>query len=115
MSLVVLTKEQFYEQGEKLFGKNRRDWVFCCEWCKFEQSFNSIKKQLNEKGFIKSMRYGIITEKNLDELQPKPDQECLSENCNYVSYGLIGSGLEVDDNRYLMLKGMTKLNKCDAS
>lgn len=107
MSLVVLTREQFYEQGEKLFGKNRRDWIFCCEWCKFEQSFNSIRKTIDEKGFIKSMRYGKITDENLNKLQPKPDQECLSKNCNYVSYGLISGSLEVDGNRYLKLKGMT--------
>lgn len=112
MSLIVLTREQFYEQGEKLFGKDRRNWIFCCEWCKQEQSFNSIRKEIDEKGFIKTMRYGVITEKNLNELQPKPEQECLSEKCNYASYGLFGSSLEIDGHRYLPLKGITITRKC---
>lgn len=103
MSLIILTKDKFYAKAKGLYGDNPRDWIFKCEWCDNQQSMNSIMNEIEQKGFIKSQRYGIITKKNVQELQPKPDQECISPDCNYASYGLFGGSLEVDGHRYLNL------------
>ncbi len=103
MALTVMTKKEFYEQARKLYGDDPKDWVFVCPWCKFKQSMNSILASIETNGFHKSQRYGIITMKNIKELQPKPEQECLSPDCNYASYGLFGGSLEINDHRYLEL------------
>lgn len=109
--LYTMTREEFYKIAKELWGDDPKDWIFVCPWCDNKQSFNSLMKILDTQGFIESMRYGKITKENIKDLQPKPDQECISPNCNYVSYGLIGGSLEIDDNRYLMLVNMEqKLN-----
>lgn len=103
MSLVVLSREQFYEKARKLFGNNPLNWVFVCPWCKFEQSMESIKWSINLNGFHQSKRYGRLTKQNIKKRQPKVSQECLASDCDYVSYGLISGNLEVDGQRYLEL------------
>lgn len=107
-SLLVLTREQFYSKAKELWGDDPKDWIFVCDWCDNKQSFNSFMKIINSQGYFESQRYGIITKQNMKELQPKFDQECISPNCNYASYGLFGGSLEVDGHRYLMLANMEK-------
>jgi len=98
-----MTRNEFYEIGTKAYGENRREWIFICPWCKYKQSMNSIRASLNKEGFHKSQRYGIITEKNIKKLNPSIDQECLSPDCNFASYGLFSGDLEIDGHNYLLL------------
>ena len=107
--LTVLSKEDFETYAKMLYGENRRDWFFVCPWCENKQSVNSVMKIIETQGFLDSQRYGKITKENISELQPKLDQECISPGCNYVSYGLFGGSLEVDDHRYLMLANLENI------
>ena len=115
-NLTILTKEQFYKIAIEKYGDDNKDWVFVCDWCDNKQSFNSFMDLLKTNGYVKSKRYGIITKENLKEKQPRFDQECISEKCNFASYGLFGGSLEVDGHRYLPLADMliTSTRKCNA-
>ena len=99
---LTITREEFYQKGEQLYGKEFKNWSFCCSFCGFKQSQASIMKIAKEKGFHKSQRYGSITFENIEELKPSIETECLSSTCNFVAYGLIPStfgkygGMEVD-------------------
>ena|SRR3990167_9876585 len=103
MSLIIMSREEFYTEVKKRFGENPKDWTFECPWCKFRQSMNSILTNIKRNGLHLSQRYGEITKENISQLQPKVDQECLSAQCNYAAYGLISGSLEVDGHRYLNL------------
>lgn len=103
MSLITMTREEFYTEAKKRFGENPKDWTFECPWCHFKQSMTSILESIKRNGFHLSQRYGKLTKDNISQLQPKPDQECLSGKCNYVSYGLISGSLEIEGVRYLNL------------
>lgn len=104
--LIVLTRDEFISNAKRLWGDDPKDWVFECRFCDNKQSFNSFMKTMESQGYFKSQRYGIITKENISKLQPKFEQECISPDCNYVSYGLISGSMEVDGHRYLMLSGM---------
>lgn len=108
--LSVMTREEFYAEAEKRFGKNKKDWAFVCPWCQFIQSMNSILSSIAKNGKHTSMRYGEITLENISVLQPQIEQECLAANCNYASYGLFGGSLEVDGHRYLELAQLKPSN-----
>lgn len=101
--LVILTREEFYKEAEKRFGSDRKNWIFECPWCQYKQSMSILLDTIKSNGYHDSRRFGQITKKNLNELKPNIDQECLSPTCNYASYGLFGGSLEVDNHRYLSL------------
>jgi len=38
----MISFKEWEEQGEKLFGENKRDWKFVCPMCNTAQSFNDL-------------------------------------------------------------------------
>jgi len=86
-----ISKEDFYKQGEELFGKDFKNWAFCCSSCGFKQSQASIVEIMRKDGFHLSKRYGKITLANIQELKPRIESECLAPECDYAAYGLIPS------------------------
>jgi hypothetical protein len=103
-----MSREEFYSKAKELYGNDPMDWVFVCPWCKHKQSMNMLKHSIIQNGgFVESLRYGEITLENIKHLKPSLDQECLSPDCNYASYGLFGGELEVDGRRFLMLADNT--------
>jgi len=109
-----MTKEQFQEIGRERYGEDPNKWVFVCGICGFKQSRDMIINNL-KKGGHQSKRYGLLTIENINKLKPSIEQECLSPDCNYVSYGLIPStfcnedeGVQIEESFYLALAKVGK-------
>jgi len=86
---MIYTREEWIAKGTELFGEDMSDWKFKCKFCKGVQSVESIRKQVAEG--IKSQRHGLL--KKGDSI--RPEKECYGEKCNYVAWGLIGTGIHV--------------------
>lgn len=97
-----MNREEYLQTAKDRFGDNPNEFVLECPMCHYQQSRNKIMK-LAEEGKFKSMRYGKLTPKQLREKQPSIEQECLSKDCNYVSYGLIQLGIEIKGKYYFPL------------
>jgi len=100
-----MKKEEYLQIAQEKFGDDPNDYVFECPICHYCQSRKEIMK-LAIEGKFKSKRYGSPSYDELRKLGPSIEQECLSPDCNYVSYGLIQAGVTVDGGNYFPLKGM---------
>ena len=84
-----VTKEEFFKEGERIFGKDKKTWKYKCPNCNYIQSANSVTTQM--KGNVPSLRHGIVEIGDLIF----PHCECYSPTCNWVAYGLFNSGILV--------------------
>ncbi len=89
--MVEITKKEFLDKGEELYGSEKHKWKFICSNCKRVQSILQIQIQL-ERG-IKPLRFPNLEID--DEHDISPHSQCYSEKCNWVSNGLFHSGLLV--------------------
>lgn len=87
--MVVMSKDEWYALGVKLYGEDQTNWEFRCFFCNRVQSLKSIREE-QAKGIV-SMRYGKL--KTGDKVFP--EQCCYGHDCNYVSNGLFTTGVLV--------------------
>lgn len=85
----TFSKEDWIKRGTELYGEDRDNWEFYCWFCKKVQSLKSIREN-QDKGLL-SMRYGKLMKGD----NVSPEQCCYSPDCDYVSNGLLTTGILV--------------------
>lgn len=85
----VLSQEEWFHLGVMLYGPDLENWEFKCFFCNRVQSVKSIREE-QAKGIL-SKRYGKLNKG--DEVFP--EQCCYSPKCDYVSNGLLTTGVLV--------------------
>ncbi len=83
---MIMTRDEWFAKGEKLYGKDIELWEFRCPWCRRVQSTKSIREQ-NEKGIV-TQRMGRLFRKG-DTFAPEAN--CYSQECDFASNGLFTS------------------------
>jgi len=104
-----MNKKDYLKFAKDNFGEDISKYVLVCPMCDYEQSVEKLR-DLAKQGKLFSKRYGSLNYEELKRLQPDIERECMSPDCNYVTYGLIPLGIEVNGGMYFPIKGMEVSN-----
>lgn len=89
--MATMTKKEWEDKGAELFGPDKKKWKFKCPSCGRVQSYESIKREMEEGAFNPRRMFPVKDGKQ----QPNVYSECTSPECNWVAYGLFSGPVTV--------------------
>jgi len=57
---IKMTGEEWVKKGEKLYGKDRKEWKFKCPACGYVQSFRDFEPHMDKEEIYKYIAFSCI-------------------------------------------------------
>lgn len=82
----TITRKEWYEEGEKKFGKDKKKWKFVCPNCGHVQSYEDFLKTNIPKDEIANVLYFSCIGRWIEECKGELGNK--KSPCNYTNGGL---------------------------